>query len=83
MGAPLPLPNSLAMGAKHVQLDADLRTSPSLGALYLSNRSTTTTYYPFAEEDGGRLDPMAAELTHYLATLVMKRGNVAIRRFQA
>jgi hypothetical protein len=72
IGARLPLPDSLALGAQHGKLDAGLRTSalldtPSVHAVH--------DYHPFALEDGGRLEPMAAELVDRLATLV------ALRRF--
>jgi hypothetical protein len=64
------LHGSLALGAQHGKLDADLRTyallgTPSVQSIY--------DYYPFAMEDGGRLAPMAAELVDRLATLVAIR----------
>jgi hypothetical protein len=61
IGARLPLPGSLALGAKHGKLDADLRTSALLGAPSLQS---VHDYYPFAMKDGGRLAPMAAELVN-------------------
>jgi hypothetical protein len=47
--ARLPLPGSLALGAQHVKLDADLRTSALLGTLAVQS---VHDYYPFALEDG-------------------------------
>jgi hypothetical protein len=64
VGARLPLPGSLALGAQHSKLDADLRTSALFGTL--SVLSYVHGYYPFALEDGGRLAPMAFELVDYL-----------------
>jgi hypothetical protein len=72
IGARLPLPGGLALGAQHGKLDADLRTSALLGT---PSVLSVHDYYPFAFEDGGRLAPMAAELVDRLAVLV------AIRRF--
>jgi hypothetical protein len=72
IGARLPLPRSLALGARHGKLDADLRTSALLGTPSIQS---IHDYYPFAMEDGGRLAPMAAELVDLLAILV------AFRRF--
>jgi hypothetical protein len=68
--ARLPLPSSLALGAQHGKLDADLRTfnlhgTPSVQSIH--------DYYPFAIDDGGRLAPMAAELVDRLAILVVVR----------
>jgi hypothetical protein len=70
VGARLQLPSSLALGAQHDKLDADLRTyalldTPSVQSVH--------DYYPFAMEDGGRLAPMAAELVDRLAILVASR----------
>jgi hypothetical protein len=67
IGARLPLPGSLALGA---QLDADLRTSALLGT---PSVQSAHDYYPFAIEDEGRLAPMAAELVDRLAILVAAR----------
>jgi hypothetical protein len=66
----LPLPASLALGAQHGKLDADLRTFALLGA---PSVQSIHDYYPFAMEDGGRLAPMAAELVDRLAILVAVR----------
>jgi hypothetical protein len=71
-GARLPLLGSLALGAQHGKLDADLRTYVLLGA---PSVKSIHDYYPFAMEDWGRLAPMAAELVDCLAILV------AVRRF--
>jgi hypothetical protein len=68
----LPLPASLALGAKHGKLDADLRTSALLGA---PSVESIRDYYPFAPDDAGRLAPIAAELVDRMAVLV------AVRRF--
>jgi MoxR-like ATPase len=72
IGARLPLPASLKLGAKHGKLDAELRTYALLG---MSSVQSVHDYYPFALEDGGRLAPMAAEFADRMAILV------AIRRF--
>jgi hypothetical protein len=72
IGARLPLPGSLALGAQKGKLDADLRNSALLGT---PSVETVHYYYPFALEDGGRLAPMAAELIDRLTSLV------AVRRF--
>jgi hypothetical protein len=56
-----PLSDSLAMGARHGKLDADLRTFALLGT---PSVQSVHEYYPFALEDGGRL---AAELVDRLA----------------
>jgi hypothetical protein len=74
IGARLPLPGSLALGAQHGKLDADLRPSASLGT---PSVQSIHDYYPFAMEDGGRLARMAAELVDRLAILV------TVRRFLA
>jgi hypothetical protein len=74
IGARLPLPGSLALGAQHGKLDADLRTNALLGT---PSVQSIHDYYPFASEDGGRLAPMAAELVDRLAILV------GVRRFHA
>jgi hypothetical protein len=70
IGAHLPLPDNLALGAQHGKLDADLRTSALLGT---PSVLSIHDYYPFAMEDGGRLAPMAAELVDLLAILVGAR----------
>jgi hypothetical protein len=63
---------SRSLGAQHGKLDADLRTYALLGipAVHAVN-----DYYPFAQEDGGRLTSMAVELVDRLAILV------GVRRF--
>jgi hypothetical protein len=63
LGARLPLPGSLAMGAQHGSIDADLRSyalfgTPSVHSIHY--------YYPFVMEDGGRLAPTAAQLVDRL-----------------
>jgi hypothetical protein len=70
IGACLPLPGSLALGAQYGKLDADLRTSALLGTPSIQS---IYDYYPFAMEDGGRLAPMAVELVGRLAILVVVR----------
>jgi hypothetical protein len=70
--ARFPLHGSLALGAQHGKLDADLRTCALLGT---PSVQSIHDYYPFAMEDGGRLAPMAVELVDRLAILV------AVRRF--
>jgi hypothetical protein len=65
--ARLPLPGSLALGAQHGKLDADLRTSALLGT---PSVQSGIDFYPFAMEDVSRLAPMAAELVDRLAILV-------------
>jgi hypothetical protein len=72
IGARLPLPGSLALGAQHGKIDADLRTFALLGT---PSVQSVHDYYRFALEDGGRLAPMAAELVDRLVVLV------AVRRF--
>jgi hypothetical protein len=74
IGARLPLPGSLALGAQHGKLDADLRTSALLGT---PSVQSLHDYNPFAPEDGGRLAPtMAGELVDCIMPIL-----VAIRRF--
>jgi hypothetical protein len=68
--ARLPLPGSLALGAQHGKLDADLRTSAWLGT---PSVQSIHDYYPFAMEDGCRLAPMTAELVDRLGILVVVR----------
>jgi hypothetical protein len=50
IGARLPLPGSLAVGAQHSKIDADLRTYALLGT---PSVKSVHDYYPFALEDGG------------------------------
>jgi hypothetical protein len=73
VGASIPLPRSVAMGAQHAKLDVDPRTSSSLGTPSIN--FVRDYYYPFALKDGGRLAPMAVDLIDRLATLM------AIQRF--
>jgi hypothetical protein len=64
----LPLPRSLALGAQHGKIYADLCTFALLGT---PSVQSIHDYYHFAMEDGGRLAPMAAdELVGRLAILV-------------
>jgi hypothetical protein len=70
IGARLPFPGSLALGAQHGKNDADLRTCALLGT---PSVHLVRDYYPFALEDGGRLAPMAAELVDRQAILVTFR----------
>jgi hypothetical protein len=70
IGARLPFLGSLALGAQHGKLDADLRTCASLGT---PSVQSIHDYYPFAMEDGGRLAPIATELVDRLAILVVVR----------
>jgi hypothetical protein len=70
IGARLPLPGSLELGAEHGKLDADLRISALLGA---PSDQSVHDYYSFALEDGSRLAPIAVELVDRLATLVAAR----------
>jgi hypothetical protein len=70
IGAHLPIPGSLALGAQHGKLDADLRTSALLG---MPSVQSVHGYYPFAMENGGRVAPMAAELVYRLHMLVAAR----------
>jgi hypothetical protein len=72
IGARLPLLGSLASGAQHGKLYADLRTSALLGTPLVQS---IHDYYPFAMEDGGRLAPMAAKLVDRLAILVAGRRS--------
>jgi hypothetical protein len=58
----------LTLGAQHRKLDADLRTSALLGT---PSVQSVRDYYPFDQEDGGRLAPMAAELVDRMANLVV------------
>jgi hypothetical protein len=61
---------SLALGAQHGKLDADLRTS---ALLRTPSVQPIHDYYPFAMEDGGLLASMVAELVDRLAILVFVR----------
>jgi hypothetical protein len=56
--------------AKKAKLDADIRTSPSLGTRSIQNAHN---YYLFALEDEGRSAPMAGELVDRLAILAEVR----------
>jgi hypothetical protein len=58
------------LGAQHGKIDADLRTSALLGT---PSVHSIHDYYPFAIEDGGQLEPMAAELVDRVAILVAYR----------
>jgi hypothetical protein len=60
VGARLPLPGNLALGARHGKLDVDLRTFTLLGT---ASVQSVHDYYPFAIEEGGRLAPMSVRLT--------------------
>jgi hypothetical protein len=71
IGVRLPLHGSLALGAQHSKLDANLRTSVLLGT---PSVQSAHDYYPFVVKDGGRLAPMAAdELVDRLAIVVAIR----------
>jgi hypothetical protein len=70
----LVITSSLALGAQHGRLDADLRTSALLDT---PSVQSVHDYYHFAMEDGGRLAPMAAELVDRIAICFL----VAVRRF--
>jgi hypothetical protein len=70
IGARLPLLGSLALGAQHGKLDADLRTSTLLGT---PSVQSVHDYYPFVVEGRGMLAPMATELVDRLAILVTAR----------
>jgi hypothetical protein len=70
VGARLPLPGSLALGAQHGKFNADLRTSALLGT---PSVQSVHDYYPVALEDGGRLAPMAVKLVDRLGILVVVR----------
>jgi hypothetical protein len=72
IGARLPFPSSLALGAEHGKIHAELRISALLG---MPSVQSVHDYYPFPLEDGDRLAPMAAELVDHLAI------SMAIRRF--
>jgi hypothetical protein len=61
----------MAMGVQQTVLDANVRTSSSLGT---PSFESVHVYYPFALEDGGRLAPMTAiDLVDRLAILVVVR----------
>jgi hypothetical protein len=70
IGARLSLHGSLALGAQHGKLDADLCTSALLGT---PSVQSIHDYHPFAMKDEGRLAPMAAELVDRLAILMVVR----------
>jgi hypothetical protein len=70
IGASLPLPGNLALGARHGKLDANIRTSALPGT---PSVQSVHDHYPFALEDGGWLAPMAAELVDRLTILVKVR----------
>jgi hypothetical protein len=70
IGARLALQGSLALGAQHCELYADLRTSALLGT---PSVQSLHDYYLSAMGNGGRLAPMAAELVYCLAILVVVR----------
>jgi hypothetical protein len=72
MGARLPLPGSLALGAQQCKPDVNLRIFALLGT---PSAQSVHYYYPFALKDGGRLVLMAVELVDRLAILAQ------IRRF--
>jgi hypothetical protein len=65
--AHLPPPCSLALGARHSKLDADLRTSALLAT---PSVQSVHDYYTFARHDEGRFAPMAAKMVDRLAILV-------------
>jgi hypothetical protein len=67
IGARLPLHGSLALGAQHGKLDADLRNSTFFGT---PSVQSVHDYYPIDMADGGRLAPMAVELVGRQAILV-------------
>jgi hypothetical protein len=73
IGARLPLPGNLALGAQHGKLDADLHISALLST---PSVQSVHDYYPFVLEDGGRVAPMAVELFDRMATML-----VAFRHF--
>jgi hypothetical protein len=67
LGAPLQLAvfGNLALGAQQAKVDANIRTSSSLGTPSIQ---FTYAYYPLALRiDGGRLAPMAIELVDHSA----------------
>jgi hypothetical protein len=68
LGARLPLPSSLALGAQHVKLDVDLHTFALLGTPSIQS---VHDCYPFSlSKDWGPLAPMAVELDDSLANFV-------------
>jgi hypothetical protein len=67
IGARLPLPGSLALGAHQGKLDENLLTSVLIGT---PSAKAVHDYYPFALEDGDRLVPMAVELVDHMTILV-------------
>jgi hypothetical protein len=70
MGARLPLPGSLALGAQQGKPDANLRISALLGT---PSAHSVHYYYPFALKDRGRLVLMAVEFVDRLASLAPVR----------
>jgi hypothetical protein len=70
--ARIPLPGKLALWAQRGNLDADLRISALLDT---PSVQSVHHYYPFTQEDGGRLALMAVESVDRLTILV------GIRRF--
>jgi hypothetical protein len=68
IGACLPLPGNLALGAQIGNLDTDLRTSALLGT---PSVLLVHDYYPFAPQDGGQLASMAVELVDCQANFVV------------
>jgi hypothetical protein len=75
VGARLPLPYNLALGA---QMANFMRTSALLLCLARLRYSRIHDDYPFALEDEGRMAPKAAELVDRLATLVVVRRFLGI-----
>jgi hypothetical protein len=68
--ARLSLLGSLALGAQHGKIGADLRTYALLGT---PSVHSIHDYYQFAMEDGGRVASMTAELVDRMAILVADR----------
>jgi hypothetical protein len=68
MGARLPLPGNLSLGAQNGKLDADLLTSALLGTPLVMS---VHDYHPFAVQDGGQLAYVAVELVDRVANLVV------------
>jgi hypothetical protein len=57
----------LEIGAQQAKLDANLRTSSSLGTPSIQSVHDN---YPFTHEDGGRLAPTAVDIVDRLTILV-------------
>jgi hypothetical protein len=74
ISARFPLPGSLALGAQHGKLYADLRTSALLGTLSIQSVHEN---YPFAMEDGGRLALKAVDLVDRLPIRVAFAASLA------